>query len=112
MIDDTQHLGTEMNRGFLQVLVLVILEKSMYGYMMIKHLETNGYTVEENTLYPLLRRLEKNLLIKSEWSVSKGHPKKFYVITPKGRQVQQKLLEIWRKQNLILERSMEEHKNV
>lgn len=112
MTEDTQYLATEMNRGFLQVLVLVILEKSMYGYMMIKHLEKNGYTVEENTLYPLLRRLEKNLLIKSEWSVKEGRPKKFYVITPKGKQVQHKLLEIWKKQNLILEKSMEEHKNV
>ena len=112
MVDDTQHLEPEMNRGFLQVLVLVILEKSMYGYMMIKHLEKKGYVVEENTLYPLLRRLEKNLLIKSEWSVSEGRPKKFYVISTKGREIRQKLLHIWKKQNLVLEKSLEEVKDV
>ena len=112
MDENTQHLGSEMNRGFLQVLVLVILEKPMYGYMMIKHLDKQGYIVEENTLYPLLRRLEKNLLIKSEWSVKEGRPKKFYVISPKGREIRQKLLHIWKKQSLVLEKSLEESKHV
>ena len=49
---------TEMNRGFLQILVLVVLERKMYGYGMIKHLEEMGYAVDESTRYPLLRRLD------------------------------------------------------
>ena len=87
MTDEASKFESEMNRGFLQVLVLVLLEKSMYGYMMLKHLERIGYGVEENTLYPLLRRLEKKELIQSEWDVSQDRPKKFYIISKKGKGV-------------------------
>lgn len=58
---------------------------------MLKELEKLGYTVEENTLYPILRRLEKNGLIKSEWDVTGDRPKKFYIVTPQGRAVRKKL---------------------
>ncbi len=98
---------TEMNRGFLQVLVLVSLETKMYGYGMIKLLGEMGYSVEENTLYPLLRRLEKNGWIKSEWDVGEDRPKKFYVITDAGRSVREQALAVWSRQNEIL-RKMEE----
>lgn len=89
---------TEMNRGFLQVLALVVLERRMYGYAMIRHLEEAGYTVEENTLYPLLRRLEKNGWIAGEWDVSEGRPKKFYVITEKGEKIRERALRVWEEQ--------------
>ncbi len=92
----------EMNRGFLQILVLAALEKSMYGYMMVKTFAKMGYTVEENTLYPLLRRLEKYSLIKSEWDVSQGRPKKFYVITETGKTTRGALLNKWDTQSRIL----------
>ena len=52
-------IETEMKRGFLQLLVLVLLEKEAYGYAMVRAFRDLGYEVEENTLYPLLRRLEK-----------------------------------------------------
>jgi DNA-binding PadR family transcriptional regulator len=109
---DISPLATEMNRGFLQVLVLVLLEKNMYGYAMVKQLETRGYEVEENTLYPLLRRLEKKGLIKSKWDVSKDRPRKFYVITKEGRDVRARLLKIWQSQNEILNHASKENQNV
>ena len=112
MNDDTSHLAAEMNRGFLQVLVLLALEKSMYGYRMIKTFERKGYEVEENTLYPLLRRLEKNGLIESQWDVSEGRPKKFYTVTQEGRAVRVGLLRIWDEQNEILRELKKEMKNV
>jgi PadR family transcriptional regulator PadR len=93
---------TEMNRGFLQILALVALERKMYGYGMIKHLEETGYAVEENTLYPLLRRLEKNGWIKGEWDVSDDRPKKFYAITDRGRTVREQALAMWARQAEIL----------
>jgi len=98
---------TEMNRGFLQVLALVVLDRKMYGYGMIKHFEAAGYTVEENTLYPLLRRLEKNGWIASEWDVSEGRPKKFYVITAAGRTVRAQALKVWAEQGKTLRKLME-----
>jgi DNA-binding PadR family transcriptional regulator len=93
---------TELNRGFLQVLVLVALEQKMYGYGMIKMFEQAGYAVEENTLYPLLRRLEKNGWIKSEWDVGEDRPKKYYVITEAGASVRKRALAIWAGQNEIM----------
>jgi len=112
MAIDISSFATEMNRGFLQVLVLVLLEKEMYGYSMVKQLETRGYKVEENTLYPLLRRLEKKGLVKSKWDVSKDRPRKFYVITKDGRTVRNQLLVIWQQQNDTLNHLLEETKNV
>lgn len=112
MTTDISPFETEMNRGFLQVLVLVLLEKNMYGYSMVKQLENKGYEIEENTLYPLLRRLEKKGLIKSKWDVSKDRPRKFYIITKDGRDVRAKLLKIWQQQNEILNHLLKENQNV
>ncbi len=111
MTTDISSFETEMNRGFLQVLVLVLLEKNMYGYSMVKHLEEKGYTLEENTLYPLLRRLEKKGLVNSKWDVSEDRPRKFYVVSEEGRTVRRQLLEIWRRQNEILNHFLEEIEN-
>ncbi len=99
---DIGALVTEMNRGFLHILALALLEKDMYGYAMVKHIETLGYKVEENTLYPLLRRLEKNGWIASKWDVSEDRPRKFYAITAGGRALRAGLLEVWANQNRIL----------
>lgn len=112
MAVDVSSFETEMNRGFLQVLVLVLLEKEMYGYAMVKQFEDKGYTLDENTLYPLLRRLEKRGLIKGKWSVSEDRPRKFYTISKNGREVRAELLEIWHRQNEILNRLQKENKNV
>jgi PadR family transcriptional regulator PadR len=102
---------TEMNRGYLQVLVLVALEQRMYGYGMIKLFEQTGYAVEENTLYPLLRRLEKNGWIKSEWNVGEDRPKKYYRITERGASMRERALAIWDEQNGILEKMKEANRH-
>jgi PadR family transcriptional regulator, regulatory protein PadR len=109
---DITNLEIEMNRGFLQILVLMALEQKMYGYKMIKFFEQHGYTVEENTLYPILRRLEKNSLIKSEWDISGDRPKKFYIITSSGRSMRKKALSIWAEQNDMLKQIMEVNSHV
>ncbi len=104
MDDEFGSFESQMNRGFLQVLVLAVLERKMYGYGMVRHLEEMGYTVEESTLYPLLRRLEKNGWIASEWDVSEDRPKKFYRVTAAGRTVRAQALAMWAKQTDILKR--------
>ncbi|MDH4196419.1 MAG: helix-turn-helix transcriptional regulator [Candidatus Aminicenantes bacterium] len=105
-------LETEMNRGFLQILVLALLEKDMYGYSMVKHIEGLGYRVEENTLYPLLRRLEKNGWIAGKWDVSEDRPRKFYAVTAEGRAVRTGLLDVWKNQNRILGKIIKETTDV
>lgn len=109
---DIGALETEMNRGFLHILVLALLEKDMYGYAMAKHIETLGYKVEENTLYPLLRRLEKNGWIASKWNVTEDRPRKFYAVTAAGRTLRAGLLEVWRNQDRVLEEIIKETKHV
>ena len=102
---DIANLEIEMNRGFLQILVLIALEQKMYGYKMIKFFEEHGYTVEENTL-------EKNSLIKSEWNVGGDRPKKFYIVTALGRSMRKKALSIWDEQNNMLKKIMEVNSHV
>jgi PadR family transcriptional regulator, regulatory protein PadR len=109
---DIGSLVTEMNRGFLHILVLALLEKDMYGYAMVKHIETLGYKVEENTLYPLLRRLEKNGWIASKWDLTEDRPRKFYAITREGRTLRAGLLDVWKNQNRVLDEITKEISHV
>lgn len=108
MKSDIVPFETEMNRGFLQVLVLVLLERKMYGYAMVKRMEEKDYALEENTLYPLLRRLEKKGLIQGKWDVTEDRPRKFYIITENGREVRSRLIKIWQRQNAIMNRLLKE----
>lgn len=112
MNPEIANFETEMNRGFLQILVLALLKEEMYGYAMVRTIRELGYEVEENTLYPLLRRLEKNGWVKSKWDLSQDRPRKFYVITDSGRKLRDELLGIWRKQDEILKRILKEETNV
>jgi PadR family transcriptional regulator PadR len=111
MVTNISPFETEMNRGFLQVMVLTLLEKNMYGYSMVKQLEEKGYSLEENTLYHLLRRLEKKGFITGKWDISEDRPRKFYIISEEGRAIRHQLLDIWHRQNEVLKHLLEENKN-
>jgi DNA-binding PadR family transcriptional regulator len=103
---------TEMNRGFLQILVLVLLDTDMYGYSMVRTIRELGYEVEENTLYPLLRRLEKNGWVRSKWDVGEDRPRKFYSVSAAGRSLRTELLGFWKKQDAILKHLLKEKSHV
>jgi len=94
----------EMNRGFIQLLVLLVLETPLYGYMIIRKIGDLGYQVEENTLYPLLRRLETKNILKSNWEIEENKPRKYYVITPLGRKLRTKLKEIREIQDAVIKK--------
>ena len=95
-------MESEMNRGFLQVLALLVLDTDRYGYQMVRTVQQLGYPLEENTLYPLLRRLEKNGWIRSQWRLDSERPKKYYRITAAGRKARKRFLEIWHAQQRII----------
>ena len=103
---ESQRFETEMNRGFLQVLVLVVLERETYGYAALARLEAAGYPVEESTLYPLLRRLETHGHLTSRWRVEGGRPRKFYRLSAAGRRLRGELLALWRRQHAVLDSLM------
>jgi DNA-binding PadR family transcriptional regulator len=111
MDNELGSIETEMKRGFLQLLVLVLLEKDAYGYAMVRTFRELGYEVEENTLYPLLRRLEKRGLIKGQWELSEERPRKVYSITRPGREMRAGLLAIWKKQDEIITLIAKENKH-
>ena len=104
-------IGVEMNRGFLQIMALLALETPMYGYMMLRFIEEIGYSVEENTLYPMLRRLEKNGWLSSRWDVEHDRPKKYYEITEEGKTIRNKLLSIRQTQNGVITKLLKEVTN-
>ena len=87
---------SELRRGLIVLSTLALLKKPHYGYSLIQTLEEKGIPIEGNTLYPLLRRLEKKGLLKSEWEVGASKPRKYYQITQNGESILSVLIETWR----------------
>lgn len=85
----------ELRRGTLILLVLSRLEKPTYGYNLVNILERGGVPVEANTLYPLMRRLESQGLLKSEWETGSNKPRKYYVLTDNGKEVLRRMKAHW-----------------
>lgn len=101
----------ELRRGTLILLVLSQLKEPMYGYNLVKKLQDNGIPIEANTLYPLMRRLESQGLLKSEWETSESKPRKYYRITDDGLIVFHRVLNHWRDFSSNVNRLVEEDKN-
>jgi PadR family transcriptional regulator PadR len=74
----------ELRRGTVVLACLLILKKPNYGYALLDQLERSGFAVDANTLYPLLRRLEKQGLLTSDWNTDEARPRKFYRATERG----------------------------
>lgn len=96
MNDILSSLTLELRRGTIVLSVLSQLNTPQYGYELVKNLEDKGITIDTNTLYPLLRRLEKQEILKSEWETDENKPRKYYKRTDFGNQVYEKLLEQWK----------------
>jgi len=90
-----ENLKLELRRGTLSLAVLLQLHKEQYGYMLRQSLEEYGLIIDENTLYPLLRRLENQKLLDSEWREENKRNKRFYRISAEGKLVLSKLLIEW-----------------
>jgi PadR family transcriptional regulator len=97
-------LRLELRRGCLVVAVLAQLKSEQYGYELRKSLSDHGLVIDESTLYPLLRRLESQGLLLSEWREENKRNKRFYRLSPVGAQVLEQLLEEWRAMNVSLDR--------
>ena len=80
-------LRLELRRGVLVLAVLSQMNAPCYGYSLISQLHEQGMDIEEGTLYPLLRRLEQQGLLESEWEVGEVRPRKYYKLSPLGREV-------------------------
>lgn len=88
-------LSTELRRGTLTLAVLSQLQTQQYGYSLVQSLEGSGVTIEQSTLYPLLRRLEKQQLVESSWDTTEARPRKYYILTDYGLEVYKELKNEW-----------------
>ncbi len=85
----------ELRRGTVVLACLLILKRPNYGYALLEALEQRGFSVDANTLYPLLRRLEKQGLLVSEWNTEESRPRKFYRTSPDGTELAGQLARDW-----------------
>lgn len=85
----------ELRRGTVVMAALATLSRPAYGYALLEQLAAAGFAVDGNTLYPLLRRLEKQGLLSSEWNTEESRPRKFYRSTEEGAALLEVLLGEW-----------------
>jgi DNA-binding PadR family transcriptional regulator len=92
-----QNLIVDMRRGTLVLAALSALDQPKYGYSLLQDIEGKGIRIEANTLYPLLRRLETQGLLESQWDTAESRPRKYYSLSGRGRSVYMRLKEEWRR---------------
>jgi DNA-binding PadR family transcriptional regulator len=86
----------ELRRGVIILATLSQLRSPQYGYSLRQALAERGMVIEEGTLYPLLRRLEGQGLLASEWRIEDGPPRRYYTLNPKGEELFASLTQSWR----------------
>jgi PadR family transcriptional regulator, regulatory protein PadR len=106
-----ENLRLELRRGCLTLAVLAQLRVERYGYTLRKALADDGLVIDESTLYPLLRRLEAQGLLASEWREEEKRNKRFYRLTPGGEQIFTQLLAEWHAINASVTASLQTTNN-
>src|SRR6201998_4148593 len=99
-----ENLKMELRRGCLTLAVLTQLRTERYGYTLRKALADDGLEIDEGTLYPLLRRLETQGLLVSQWREEDKRNKRFYRLSKQGGQILNQLLNEWQRINASLQR--------
>ena len=99
-----ENLRLELRRGCLILAVLAQLRSEHYGYTLRKALADLGLEIDEGTLYPLLRRLETQGLLVSQWREEDKRNKRFYRLSTGGKQTLKQLVAEWHSLNASLER--------
>lgn len=85
----------ELRRGTVVLACLQLLRSPGYGYGLLEELSARGFTTDANTLYPLLRRLEKQEYLTSEWNTDEARPRKFYRTSEAGIRLADTLTQEW-----------------
>lgn len=106
-----ENLRLELRRGCLVLAVLAALREEQYGYTLRKALAEQGLEIDEGTLYPLLRRLESQRLLTSEWREHEKRNKRFYRLSAEGAEILTQLFAEWENLNTSVHTVMKEHEN-
>jgi len=93
----------ELRRGSVLLACLLVLRNPGYGYGLLERLEGVGVEVDANTLYPMLRRLEKQGLLTSEWDTDGARPRKYYATSEQGTELARVLMASWLEMTRTLE---------
>lgn len=101
-------LVLELRRGTLVLSVLCQLGEEKYGYALVQSMEEKGVSIDPNTLYPLLRRLEKQGLLESSWETGGSKPRKYYRRTRQGNEILQELKRQWRQMSAGIDTLLKE----
>ena len=92
----TDNLISELRRGTLVLSVLSQLQEQQYGYSLKEQLVEHNIDIDQGTLYPLLRRLESQGLLDSEWVLTGSRPRRYYRLNATGQEVLDTLVHEWR----------------
>ena len=106
--DAFNKLELELRRGVVVLATLSQLRTPRYGYELRQALADKGMPIEEGTLYPLLRRLESQGLLKSEWKIEDGSPRRYYALNADGLKLLKRLSGSWQGMNEAMGRLLEE----
>lgn len=96
----------ELRRGVIVLAVLSQLDEAQYGYSLIKRLADAGLEIDQGTLYPLLRRLESQELLTSDWRIEGERPRRYYVLSEEGRVLLPQLKNEWKSIVSMLDRML------
>ncbi len=96
----------ELRRGMIVLAVLSQLDEAQYGYSLLKLLSEQGLELDQGTLYPLLRRLESQGLLSSNWNTEGSRPRRYYVISSEGQELLPRLKEEWNNIVSMMERML------
>jgi len=90
-----QRLAVELRRGIVSLAALSGLRTPTYGYLLQQRLAAQGFEIDQGTLYPLLRRLDEQGLLASDWRIDEGRPRKYYRLSAQGVEVLASLTAQW-----------------
>ncbi|MDF1519470.1 MAG: PadR family transcriptional regulator [Brevefilum sp.] len=108
--EQTQNLVQELRRGVIVLAVLSQLDQEQYGYSLMKGLEDQGLQVDQGTLYPLLRRLEEQNLLTSDWRVDTSRPRRYYILSDFGKKVMHDMTAEWTRIKTTVDNLLENEK--
>ena len=106
--DPIQNLLTELRRGSLTMAAMGCLRTPHYGYALLQTLQEVGVAIDANTLYPLLRRLESQGFLSSDWDTTESRPRKYYTVSEAGRDALSQLVSEWEHMQRSMTRIYEE----
>ncbi len=103
-----KNLKLELRKGTLVLAVLSQLREKHYGYSLVESLNNKGLVIDQNTLYPLLRRLDKQGLLDSTWEVVEPRPRKYYQLNKVGSEVLQELSNTYQENFITISKLLKE----